>query len=161
MLSAATLLGATTAFNQRRYIENSSGTPEVIIPAASSYNGLNLVPQMGWNTWNKFGCNISEQTIRAAADSMVSSGMLDAGYKYLVIDDCWHGKRDAHGDIQADPQRFPSGIKALADYVHSKGLKFGIYSDAGDKTCAGRPASRGGSWRSDTRGPGRRAAFGG
>ena len=71
------------------------------------------------------------------------AGCGDAGYQYLVIDDCWHGKRDAHGDIQPDPQHFPSGIKALADYVHSKGLKFGIYSDAGTQTCANRPGSRG------------------
>ena len=113
-------------------------TPSIAISA-----GLAMTPPMGWNTWNKFACNISEQTIRSAADAMVSSGMKDAGYQYLVIDDCWHGVRDVHGDIQPDLQRFPSGIKALADYVHSKGLKFGIYSDAGDKTCAGRPASRG------------------
>ncbi len=98
---------------------------------------------MGWNSWNHFGCNVSEKLIRDTADALVSSGMRDAGYQYLVIDDCWHGQRDAHGDIQADAQRFPSGIKALADYVHSKGLKFGIYSDAGVKTCAGRPGSRG------------------
>jgi alpha-galactosidase len=106
-------------------------------------NGLALTPPMGWNTWNKFGCNVDEKLIRTAADQMVSSGMKDAGYTYIVIDDCWHGVRDAHGDIQADAQRFPSGIKALSDYVHSKGLKFGIYSDAGSKTCAGRPASLG------------------
>jgi alpha-galactosidase len=74
---------------------------------------------------------------------MVSSGMRDAGYQYVVIDDCWHGPRDANGFITADPQRFPSGIKALADYVHSKGLKFGIYSDAGRLTCGGRPGSEG------------------
>ncbi len=119
--------------------------PQVVKPAGAPAvsAGLAMTPPMGWNTWNKFGCNISEQTIRGAADAMASSGMKDAGYQYLVIDDCWHGARDAHGDIQADPQRFPSGIKPLADYVHSKGLKFGIYSDAGDKTCAGRPASRG------------------
>ena len=102
-----------------------------------------LTPPMGWNTWNKFACNVDEKLIRTAADQMVSTGMKDAGYTYIVIDDCWHGARDAHGDIQADPQRFPSGIKALSDYVHSKGLKFGIYSDAGVKTCAGRPGSRG------------------
>ena len=105
--------------------------------------GLAMTPPMGWNSWNKFQCNVDEKLIRSTADAMASSGMRDAGYQYLVIDDCWHGQRDAHGDIQADPQRFPSGIKALADYVHSKGLKFGIYSDAGTKTCAGRPASRG------------------
>ena len=105
--------------------------------------GLALTPPMGWNSWNHFGCNVSEQLIRDTADALVSSGMRDAGYQFLVIDDCWHGERDAHGDIQADAQRFPAGIKALADYVHSKGLKFGIYSDAGMKTCAGRPGSRG------------------
>jgi alpha-galactosidase len=77
------------------------------------------------------------------ADAMVSSGMKDAGYQYVVIDDCWQVSRDSSGNIVADPQRFPDGIKALADYVHSKGLKFGIYSDAGVKTCAGRPGSRG------------------
>ena len=72
-----------------------------------------------------------------------AAGMKDAGYQYVVIDDCWQVSRDADGNIVADPQRFPSGIKALADYVHSQGLKFGIYSDAGTGTCAGRPGSRG------------------
>ena len=105
--------------------------------------GLAMTPPMGWNSWNHFGCNVSERMIRETADSLVSSGMRDAGYQFLVIDDCWHGERDAHGDIQPDAKRFPSGIKALADYVHSKGLKFGIYSDAGVKTCGGRPGSRG------------------
>ncbi|OOG59698.1 glycoside hydrolase family 27 protein [Rhodanobacter sp. C03] len=106
-------------------------------------NGLALTPPMGWNSWNKFACNINESVIHAAADALVSSGMKDAGYQYVVIDDCWHGERDSNGDIQADPKRFPSGIKALADYIHGKGLKFGIYSDAGKKTCADRPGSRG------------------
>lgn len=100
-------------------------------------------PPMGWNSWNKFACNVSEQTIRAAADAMVSSGMRDAGYHYVVIDDCWQGPRDADGNITADQEHFPSGIRALADYVHSKGLKFGIYSDAGALTCAGRSGSQG------------------
>jgi alpha-galactosidase len=98
---------------------------------------------MGWNSWNKFGCNVSEQLIREVADSIVSSGMRDAGYRYVVIDDCWQISRNAEGTIQADPQRFPSGIKALADYVHSRGLKFGLYSAAGDRTCQGRPGGRG------------------
>jgi alpha-galactosidase len=105
--------------------------------------GLAMMPPMGWNTWNRFACNIDEHLIRQSADALVASGMRDAGYRYLVIDDCWHGERDAHGDIQPDARRFPSGIKALADYVHSKGLKFGIYSDAGRLTCGGRPGSRG------------------
>ncbi|HEY9107176.1 MAG TPA: glycoside hydrolase family 27 protein [Roseateles sp.] len=100
-------------------------------------------PPMGWNSWNKFACNVSEQLIRQQADAMAASGMKDAGYQYIVIDDCWQKSRDADGNIQADPERFPSGIKALADYVHSKGLKFGLYSDAGSLTCGGRPGSAG------------------
>jgi alpha-galactosidase len=98
---------------------------------------------MGWNSWNKFGCNVSEDMIKGMADAMVKSGMKDAGYQYVVIDDCWQVSRDQDGNIVADPQRFPSGIKALADYVHSLGLKFGIYSDAGSKTCAKRPGGLG------------------
>lgn len=110
---------------------------------AQKFDALALTPPMGWNSWNKFNCNISEQLIRETADAMVASGMRDAGYQYVNIDDCWHGTRDSLGFIRPDPARFPSGIKALADYVHAKGLKLGIYSDAGDKTCAGRPGSRG------------------
>jgi alpha-galactosidase len=107
-------------------------------------NGVARTPPMGWNSWNKFACNgINEQVVRASADAIASNGMKDAGYQYVVIDDCWQISRDAAGNIIADPQKFPSGIKALADYVHSKGLKFGIYTDAGTKTCAGRPGSMG------------------
>jgi len=106
-------------------------------------NGLAKTPPMGWNSWNKFGCNVSEKLIKEMADAMVTSGMRDAGYVYLVIDDCWQIDRDAQGNILPDPQRFPSGMKALADYVHSKGLKFGLYSDAGTLTCQKRPGSRG------------------
>ena len=105
--------------------------------------GLASTPPMGWNSWNKFGCNVSEDMIRQMADGMVKSGMKDAGYQYVVIDDCWQVSRDANGNIVADPQRFPSGIKAVADYVHSLGLKFGIYSDAGALTCQKRPAGLG------------------
>jgi alpha-galactosidase len=104
---------------------------------------LAATPPMGWNSWNKFGCNVSEDMIREMADAMVKSGMKDAGYQYIVIDDCWQVSRDSNGNIVPDPKRFSAGIKALADYVHSKGLKFGIYSDAGTKTCAGRPGARG------------------
>ena len=106
-------------------------------------NGLALTPPMGWNSWNKFACNVSEDLIKSAADAMVESGMKDAGYEYIVIDDCWQVDRDENGAIIADPERFPSGMKALADYVHSKGLKFGLYSDAGLLTCQKRPGSRG------------------
>jgi alpha-galactosidase len=104
---------------------------------------LALTPPMGWNSWNKFGCNVNEDMIKGMADGMVKSGMKDAGYQYVVIDDCWQVSRDQDGNIIADPQHFPSGIKAVADYVHSLGLKFGIYSDAGSKTCAGRPGGLG------------------
>jgi alpha-galactosidase len=98
---------------------------------------------MGWNSWNRFACNVNEDLVKSAADALVSSGMKDAGYEYVVIDDCWQVSRDAAANIVADAKTFPSGIKALADYVHSKGLKFGIYSDAGTMTCAKRPGSRG------------------
>src|SRR5262249_21140253 len=98
-------------------------------PTARAWdNGVALTPPMGWNS---FACNVSEEMIKSMADAMVSSGMKDAGYQYVVIDDCWQVSRDENGFIIADPQRFPSGMKALADYVHSKGLKFGLYSDAG------------------------------
>ena len=107
-------------------------------------NGLAKTPPMGWNSWNKFSCKgLNEKVVRETADTMVSSGMKDAGYQYVILDDCWQTGRDASGNIVADAERFPSGIKALADYVHSKGLKFGIYTDAGTKTCAGRPGSVG------------------
>lgn len=104
---------------------------------------LALTPPMGWNSWNAFGCDVSEKLIKEMTDAMVSSGMKDAGYVYVNIDDCWHGERDSLGFIHPDPKRFPTGMKALADYVHSKGLKLGIYSDAGTKTCGGKPGSRG------------------
>lgn len=110
---------------------------------AQKFEGLAPTPPMGWNSWNNFGCDVNEELIRETAKAMVESGMKDAGYEYVVIDDCWHGERDSLGFIHADPERFPNGIKALADYVHSLGLKFGIYSDAGWQTCGGKPGSRG------------------
>lgn len=98
----------------------------------------------GWNSWNKFACNISETLIKETADSLVSSGLAALGYNYLNLDDCWQSSaRDASGRVQPDPTRFPSGLKALGDYIHSKGLKFGIYSSAGFKTCQAFPASLG------------------
>lgn len=106
-------------------------------------DSLAQTPPMGWNSWNKFQCNVSEDLIKTVADAMATNGMKDAGYQYVVIDDCWQVKRDGAGNIVADAEHFPSGMKALADYIHAKGLKFGIYSDAGTKTCAGRPASQG------------------
>src|SRR5688572_17670559 len=110
---------------------------------AQKFQGLAKTPPMGWNTWNKFSCNVDENLIKGAADAMVSSGLKEAGYIYIVIDDCWHGQRDSLGFIHPDPKKFPSGMKDLAAYIHAKGLKFGIYSDAGSKTCGGRPGSRG------------------
>jgi alpha-galactosidase len=115
----------------------------VVTPPARAGDGIALTPPMGWNSWNKFGCNVSEKLIREAADAIVASGMKDAGYQYVVIDDCWQVKRDDAGRIVPDPDRFASGMKALADYVHGKGLKFGLYSDAGTGTCEKRPGSKG------------------
>ena len=117
--------------------------PFAPVGAQRPSDALAPTPPMGWNSWNKFACDVSEQLIRETADAMVSSGMKDAGYQYIVIDDCWQVSRDSVGNIIVDAERFPSGMKALADYVHGKGLKFGVYSDAGTKTCQGRPGGRG------------------
>ena len=110
---------------------------------AQKFNTVARTPPMGWNSWNKFACNVSETLITGMADAMASSGMKDAGYEYIVIDDCWQVSRDENGEIVCDKERFPHGMKYVADYVHSKGLKFGIYSCAGSKTCAGRPGGLG------------------
>src|SRR5438309_10269565 len=100
------------AFGQANYVQNYN-----------KFEGLALTPPMGWNSWNKFACNVDENMIKQMADAMVSTGMRDAGYTYINIDDCWHGERDSLGFIHPDSKRFPSGMKALAAYVHSKGLK--------------------------------------
>ncbi|MDB5054558.1 MAG: Alpha-galactosidase [Bacilli bacterium] len=104
-------------------------------------NGLSITPPMGWNSWNFYACNVDETKIKTAADALVSSGMKAAGYNYVVIDDCWQTGRASDGTIIADPVKFPSGMASLANYVHSKGLKFGLYTDAGYTTCGGRPGS--------------------
>ncbi|CAG8521825.1 25760_t:CDS:10, partial [Dentiscutata erythropus] len=106
-------------------------------------NGLGRTPPMGWNTWNHFQCHVNEQLLKDSADAMIELGFFKAGYKYLNLDDCWEGIRDENGYITTDPNTFPGGIKALADYAHSKGLLFGIYSDAGRLTCARRLGSLG------------------
>ncbi len=99
-------------------------------------------PPLGWNTWNTFGPDINEKLLLETADYIVESGLLAAGYQYVVIDDCWSLKeRDANGRLAADPEKFPHGIKYIADYIHSKGLKFGIYSCCGTLTCGGYPGS--------------------
>jgi alpha-galactosidase len=105
--------------------------------------GVALLPPMGWNSWNRFGCNVGESLIRGIADAMVASGMQRAGYQFVIIDDCWQVGRSASGAIIVDRHRFPGGMKALADYVHSRNLKFGIYTDAGSLTCQKRPGSLG------------------
>ena len=110
---------------------------------AQKFEELAKKPPMGWNSWNKFECKINEKIVKEIADALISTGMKDAGYEYVIVDDCWQIGRDSLGNILADPERFPSGMKALGDYIHSKGLKFGIYSDAGTLTCQGRPGSRG------------------
>jgi alpha-galactosidase len=113
-------------------------------PATALDNGLARTPPMGWNSWNTFGGRVSEDLVKETADAMVAGGMKDAGYLYVNIDDAWClGQRDSNGDYVADPKNFPSGIKALADYVHARGLKLGIYSDAGRNTCAGFPGMQG------------------
>jgi alpha-galactosidase len=125
MLAAGLLLLSGTAFV-------ASATP-----AQALDNGVGRTPPMGWNSWNTFFCSINESLIRGMADSMVSTGMRDAGYQYVVVDDCWmNPNRDSSGNLQADPTRFPSGMRALGDYIHGKGLKFGLYQAPLDKTCA-------------------------
>ncbi|GHJ07294.1 hypothetical protein TPA0907_16610 [Micromonospora humidisoli] len=106
-------------------------------PALALDNGVARTPPMGWNSWNTFGCNINETLIRQMTDAMVNTGMKDAGYQYVVVDDCWmNPNRDSAGNLQGDPTRFPSGMKALGDYIHARGLKFGLYQAPLDKTCA-------------------------
>jgi alpha-galactosidase len=116
----------------------SSAAPSAVLaaPAAAA-----TTPPMGWNSWNHFEAKIDDATVRAQADAMVASGMRDAGYRYINIDDTWEGARDAQGIIHPNA-KFPD-MKALADYVHSKGLKLGIYSSPGPKTCAGYEGSQG------------------
>jgi alpha-galactosidase len=112
--------------------------------SAQKFDGLAQTPPMGWNSWNTFGTNIDEKLVRGVADAMVTSGMQAAGYQYVVLDDGWSAMdRDANGHLVAHPDKFPSGMRALGDYLHSKGLKFGIYNCAGTKTCAGYPGSQG------------------
>ena len=106
-------------------------------------NGLGKTPQMGWNSWNKFGCSINDKLIRDTIDVLNSSGLIEYGYNYINLDDCWQSIRLENGTIVPDLTAFPNGIKSLADYAHSKGLKFGLYSDAGIFTCAIKPGSLG------------------
>ena len=113
----------------------------IALPAGAQTSNLAATPPMGWNSWNHFANKVTDADVRAAADALVSNGMRDAGYIYINIDDTWEAGRDAQGNIQTN-SKFPD-MKALADYVHSKGLKLGIYSSPGPKTCAGYEGSYG------------------
>ncbi|MEU0169670.1 ricin-type beta-trefoil lectin domain protein [Streptomyces iakyrus] len=125
-LLTATALTLTACFTA------SAGTTAEAAPGSPA-----LTPPLGWNSWNSFGCGITEAQVRQAADAMVSTGMKAAGYQYVVVDDCWFDpQRDAAGNLRANPTKFPSGMKALGDYIHGKGLKFGIYQAPNEKTCA-------------------------
>jgi len=132
---------------QRSLIINSIRRLSVVLllscamaaPALAQESMLAATPQMGWNSWNHFACKVNDAVVRASADAIASNGMKAAGYVYINIDDCWQGQRDAHGMIQPNA-KFPN-MKALGDYIHSKGLKFGIYSSPGPKTCAGYAGS--------------------
>jgi alpha-galactosidase len=116
--------------------------PGLII--GQKFPNLAPTPPMGWNSWNTFKTNINEKLIKDVADAFVKDGYKDAGYNYIIIDDCWSMKqRDEGGNLVADPAKFPGGMKALADYIHSKGLKFGIYGCAGTRTCGDYPGSKG------------------
>ena len=133
LLLGAAFLSGTLALAQRP-------RPTADLP---KWEGVADTPQMGWSSWNCFMTEINEDLIKATADAMVELGLVDAGYVYLNLDDGWHGERDASGFVLEDREKFPSGMKSLADYLHARGLKLGIYSDAGDFTCACYTGSRG------------------
>ena len=112
--------------------------------SGQKFEGLAQTPPLGWNSWNTFATDINEELVKNIADKFIELGLKDAGYEYIVLDDGWMAKeRDESGNLIPDPVKFPSGMKSLAAYIHSKGLKFGLYNCAGSKTCAGYPGSRG------------------
>jgi alpha-galactosidase len=114
-----------------------------VCPGDCDCETLAATPPMGWNSWNQFACDIDEDLVRQTAEAMVSSGMRDVGYEYVNLDDCWQVDRDVEGRIVVDPDRFPKGMKALADEIHAMGLKLGVYTCAGTMTCEERPGSFG------------------
>jgi len=135
--TGGTALGGTTTTGGAK---NTGGTTS--FGGTASTGALAATPPMGWNSWNKFGGSVTDTLVRGIADAMVSSGMQAVGYQYINIDDMWQASnRDSSGNIVPDNTKFPNGMKALADYVHGKGLKLGLYSDRGTKTCAGKPGS--------------------
>lgn len=126
-----------------------AATPAVASARIPHVRNLAPTPPMGFNNWVSFGCDVSEQLITGVADKVVALGLRDAGYRYINVDDCWEADtRDVNGNLQADPERFPHGMKWLADYMHARGLKFGIYSSIGDTTCTGHLGS-GGHYEAD------------
>ena len=137
--SGGTAVGGATSTGGARTAGGSTATG-----GTNSAGTLAATPPMGWNSWNKFGGGITDPLVRAIADAMVASGMQAAGYQYINIDDMWQASnRDSSGNIVPNSSKFPNGMKAVADYVHSKGLKLGLYSDRGTATCAGLPGSYG------------------
>jgi len=115
----------------------------IVITNAQQKEPLAATPPMGWISWNLFEGNISESIVMELADAMVENGLKDVGYEYIILDDLWHGGRDENGKVYPDKEKFPNGMKVVADYVHSKGLKFGIYTDIAEYTCAGMVGSLG------------------
>ncbi|EFV12743.1 hypothetical protein HMPREF9336_02395 [Segniliparus rugosus ATCC BAA-974] len=143
-MAAATLVLVVAAVLAWNVIRLSRSTARSA--AGPAIPGLPATAPLGWNSWNAYGCDIDEAKIRHAADALVSSGMRDAGYRYVVVDDCWFSpERDPTGQLRADPARFPGGMRALADYAHARGLGFGIYSSASPQTCAQMAGSYPGS----------------
>lgn len=122
-----------------------ASSPKPARAAAKSYNGLAVTPQMGWNTWNAFACSVDVTLLETAARSIVELGLRDLGYEYVILDDCWSNGRDTAGNnsIIVDLEKFPNGMAAVADDIHSLGLKFGMYSDAGRWTCGSYEGSLG------------------
>lgn len=135
------LAGCTAGQPNQRQDQSTAGAAQ---PTPLISNGLARTPVMGFNDWNAFGCDVSAKLIEQTADAMLASGMRAAGYAYVDIDDCWMAKhRSASGHLVADPHKFPGGIRPVADYVHARGFKLGIYESAGRETCAHFPGSLG------------------
>jgi alpha-galactosidase len=144
-LNGCLVVATLVAGSFNAWAQTTDGAAPVAVQKVKLETGnLAPTPPMGWNTWNTFQTKIDEPLLKGMVDAYVSSGMRDEGYRYFVLDDGWMAMdRDSNGNLVADPKKFPNGMKAFADYVHSKGLKFGIYNCAGNKTCAGYPGTRG------------------
>ncbi|KAF2023896.1 glycoside hydrolase [Setomelanomma holmii] len=133
--------GSASAYHHRRQV--GSDAPQIVVPGASSYNGLNLVPQMGWYNWNAFQCHVNKRLLLRTAQDMVDYGLRDLGYDHIVLDDCWLVNRNESDYLVSDDYKFPSGIKSIVDQIHALGFKFRMYSSAGVLTCGRYPGSLG------------------